>query len=523
MPVFGFVGPAYTSQNPSSDPEDLVNLYPEMIESGNGPSKAVYYNRPGLTKLANLGANGRALWGGNNALYAVVGGNLVQVDQTGAILKTYTIANASGPAQIVFIPSGPGLTVATSGALLVWDGSPGFSGGATVPNVWYVDGTTLTPPAVISGAGLGCIDGYGVVLRPGCSATAGAADPLPIDTQDQTQFNLSNIFLAGPGQWDPLQFAIKTGAPDALQAIYTPGSNAGPGPEELWLFGKRSIEVWYNTGGTSLDPFPFQRVPGAFISKGCWAAASVVAISGTLFWLGGDDRGVGVVYKANGYIPQRVSTHAVEYAIQQYVLAGLDISDAIAYGYQENGHDFYVLNFPTANRTWVYDATSNLWHRRANNGTLNGQLGYYHAWEFGAHYLLDSSGNLYTSSISTYQDDGAAIGFQRTTPIICSEDELIKHIQLELHFGGPYNVSSRTFQVEVSNDGGQTFGAPISITVGTGGSSPDRAIWRRLGMGRKRVYRITTTDNQAQNWVDGYAHYQIGSQVFPDTQGASGA
>jgi hypothetical protein len=508
MPSFGFIGPAYTTENPSVDPEDLVNLYPELIESGNGASKGTkyaYFNRPGLTLLGNIGGNGRALWGGNNRLFAVAGGDLVEVNQSGSIIHSYTIGNATGPAQIVFVPSGPGLTLPSSGALLVWDGSGPGSGGAANQNVWYVDGSTSTPPAVISGAGVGCIDGYGVVLRP---AGSFPTDPIPINTIDGTQFNLSQIFVGNV--WDPLQFGIKTGAPDQLQMIHTPGSLTGAGPEELWLFGKRSIEVWYDTGGSALDPFPFQRVPGAFIGKGCWAAFSVVAINGSLYWLGGDDRGIGIVYRADGYIPKRISTHAVEYAINSYTISGSDISDAIAYSYSENGHDFYVLNFPTAQRTWVYDVTENLWHRRAYNGPSTNQLGFYHAWAFGQHYLLDSSGNLYTSSIGVHQDAGTAITFQRTTPIIQQENKQIRHRQLEVHYGGPYS-STRNWTLEISNDGGQTYGTGITLQSGPGGTSPDRAIWRRAGIGRKRCYRLTTTDNLPQCWVDGYAEYEMGT------------
>jgi len=498
---FGFVGPAYTTQNPSVDPEDLCNLYPELVESGNGVSKGTKYalfNRPGLTLVGNLGASGRALWGGNNRLFAVVGGNLVEVNSSGTIIHTYTIAG-SGPAQIVFVPSGPGLSGATSGALLVWDGSNGASA-----NIWYVDGSTSTPPAVISGVGVGCIDGYGVVLRPPIPPGSNS-DPIPIFTIDGTQFNLSKIFDGST--WDPLQFAIKTGAPDQLQMVHTPGSNTGPGPEELWLLAKRSIEVWYDTGGSALNPFPFQRVPGAFISQGCYAALSVVAIKGSLYWLGGDDRGVGVVYRAEGYIPKRISTHAIENILRSWAISGSDISDAIGYSYQENGHDFYVLTSPTANQTVVYDATENLWHRRASGGTTAAQLGLYHAWAFGKHYLLDSAGNLYTSSINVFQDAGAAITFSRTTPIISEENRFTTHIELELHYGGPYN-QTRNWSLAISNDGGQNFGTPLTLQTGPGGSSPDRAVFRRMGMSRKRAYKLSTTDNLAQCWIDGYARYK---------------
>src|SRR5579872_5642464 len=104
---FGFVGPAYTTQNPSVDPEDLCNLYPELVESGNGVSKGTKYalfNRPGLTLVGNLGASGRALWGGNNRLFAVVGGNRAEANSTGTSINTNP-STGSGPDRIVLIPS----------------------------------------------------------------------------------------------------------------------------------------------------------------------------------------------------------------------------------------------------------------------------------------------------------------------------------------------------------------------------------------------------------------------------------
>ena len=41
-----------------------------------------------------------------------------------------------------------------------------------------------------------------------------------------------------------------------------------------------------------------------------------------------------------------------------------DISDARAFTYQKDGHHFYVLTFPTGNKTFVFDASTSLWHER---------------------------------------------------------------------------------------------------------------------------------------------------------------
>ena len=513
---WGFIGPTYQSENPTVDAERCLNLYPEIIESGHGPSasKLAYYHTPGTTLFkSGLSSPVRALWSGNNRLFVLAGANLYELNvTTGAILATYTLASpaGAGPGQIVFVPSGPGLTGASSGALLVWDGSSGFDGTNTYANVWYVDGTTSTPPAVISGVGIGVIDGYAVVLRPGCSVAAGAADPIPINTIDQTQFNLSAIFL--PATFDPLQFGIKTGAGDALQSIFTPGSVGGGGPEELWLLGQKTIEVWYDTGGSSLDPFPFQRVPGAFINEGQWAAQSVAMANNMITFLGGDDRGVGIVWAMNGYTPVRISNHAVELAFQATQVAGSNLSSAVAYTYQENGHVFYVLTFP-GGRTFVADFSCQdasgrpMWHERARGSAL-GSLSpswQFHTWTAGQHFVGgDGTGSVYVASTAVYQDHGTAILRCRVGPAISQENAWLRHAQFWLAIGAPFSTS-RTFKLDWSNDGGNSYGNQFSLGVQQEATTGfGRVLMNNLGRSRQRNYRVQTTDNAAQAWIDAY-------------------
>ena len=488
-------------------------MYPEMVESGHpsAASKLAYYHTPGTTLFATgLAAPIRALWGGNNRLFAVGGGNLYELNvTTGAIINTYTIASASGPAQIVFVPSGPGITGATSGFLLVWDGTDGAT-----ENVWYVDGSTTTPPALISGTGIGMIDGYGVVLRPPVPP-GNASGVVPINTIDGTQFNLSGIFGVNPGGpvFDPLQFGIKTGSSDQLQMIFTPGSFGGGGPEELWLLGKRTTEVWYDTGGSSLDPFPFQRVPGAFINQGLWAPSSVTNCNNQIVFLGGDDRGVGVVWAMNGYTPVRVSNHAVELAIQQYGLAGLDTSDAVAYSYQQNGHIFYVLTFPTAGATWVADFSCldssgrPMWHQRARGASL-GSLSAswkYHAWTANQNFVAgDGTGNVYVASKTVYQDDGNAILRCRVGPNPSSDLNWKRHSQFWLQIGGPYSsATSRAYVLDWSNDGGSNYGNQFTLNpLQNTTTGIARVLKNWLGRTRSRNYRIQSTNNAPEAWLD---------------------
>jgi hypothetical protein len=194
---------------------------------------------------------------------------------------------------------------------------------------------------------------------------------------------------------EPLDFASTEGAPDGLLAV---SSNF----REIWAFGTNSIEVWYDTGATD---FPLQRIQGAFNELGLAAPFSVAKVDNGLFWLGRDRRGQGIVYRANGYSGERISTHAVEWQIQQYA----DLTDAIAYTYQQDGHSFYVLIFPTANTTWVYDLATQAWHERA--GWKNGSFTRHRSncqMAFNNEVVVGDfeNGNIYAFDLDDYSDNG---------------------------------------------------------------------------------------------------------------------
>jgi hypothetical protein len=194
---------------------------------------------------------------------------------------------------------------------------------------------------------------------------------------------------------DPLDFASAEGSPDGVVGIIVDH-------REVWVYGTGTVEVWYDTGSSD---FPLQRIQGAFNEIGCISAYTIAKMDNGLFWLGADARGQGIVYRANGYTGQRISTHAVEWQIQQYG----NLTDAIAYTYQQDGHSFYVLTFPSANATWVYDVATGAWHERAgwNNGSFtrhrsNCQMAFNTKIVVGDY----ENGNIYAFDLDTYADNG---------------------------------------------------------------------------------------------------------------------
>jgi len=200
----------------------------------------------------------------------------------------------------------------------------------------------------------------------------------------------------------------------------------------LAVFGPSASQVYFDSGNF---PFPYDTISGGFVEQGIAAPFSVAKLDNSVFWLGGDSRGNGIVWRANGYTPVRVSTHAIEYALSTYPT----IADAVCYAYQDQGHTFYVMNFPTAQKTWVYDAATQMWHERGFWSVIGGNAVFtqsragFHTFNFGMHLVGDpTTGAIYQQSINFYSDFGNPIRRVRRAPHISTEQVWIFHKMLQL-------------------------------------------------------------------------------------------
>ena len=145
-----------------------------------------------------------------------------------------------------------------------------------------------------------------------------------------------------------LSYASKFTGPDNLVSIIADHG-------QVYLLGETTSEVWSDVG---TFPFAFQRIPGSSSQHGIAAKFSVARLGNTFAYLAKNNRGQSEVVMMNGYFPQRISTHAVE-----NTLVNQTVNDAIAYTYQLEGHECYVITFPSLDLTWVYDIATQLWHK----------------------------------------------------------------------------------------------------------------------------------------------------------------
>ena len=456
------LGQAYVARSVNAADNTMVNLFPEAIPEG-GQTGGFLNRAPGLRLLATIGTGPiRGLWthstGGTDA-YVVSGNKFykIQPDYTYTLLGTVT---GTGPVSIadsgtqIFLACNPDAFVYTESTnTFVKITDPDFPGAVTV-----------------------CyIDGYFAFNQPDSQII------WVTDILDGTAIN-------------PLAFGAAESSPDQVIALVNNN-------REVWVFGQGTTEVWYDA---AITPFPLAPIQGAYNEIGCLAPFSIAKLDNSIFWLGSDPRGYGIVYRNQGYTGKRVSTHAIEYAIQQYG----DISDAVAYTYQQEGHAFYVLNFPSANKTWVYDVATGAWHERAswNNGEFMRHRGQCQM-NFNSQTIVGDyeNGNLYAFDLDVYADNGAIQKWVRSwRPLPANENKLkrtAQHtLQLACESGVGLNLgqgSDPQVMLRWSDDGGHTWSSEHWISMGKIGEYGYRAIWRRLGMTTKlrdRIYEVSGTD-----------------------------
>lgn len=462
MSNFPFVGGSYTARSRNFDAQRCVNLYPELSGSGTSKSVAALYGTPGLSLWANLsGGNVRGLLRFTASIgLAVVGTNVYKLDSSGASTLIGTISAGTTP-----------VSLASNGTIVMMVTGAGGLGYFIDPVAGTV--TTIADADFVGGDRVDFIDGYFVWNQPG--------------TQNYQITQLYGTDI------DALDFAAAEGSPDLLISLIVDH-------REIWLFGEDSTEVHYNSGN---QDFPFERIQGAFIEHGCAAKNSVAKMDNTVYWLSANKHGQGMVQRAAGYTPERVSTHAVEFAIDEYQRTGR-IDDAIAFTYMQEGHAFYVLTFPTADATWVFDAATGLWHERAWRDT-EGDLHRHRAncqMQFANSTIVGDweSGKLYKLELDTYSDDGALISRIRSAPHIAGDDyKRIRYHALQVDMEAGVGLSSGQGEnpqamLQWSDDGGHTWSNEHWASFGRIGEYRRRVRWRRLGNSRDRVFRLTITD-----------------------------
>ena len=270
-------------------------------------------------------------------------------------------------------------------------------------------------------------------------------------------------------------------APDDLVALLVDH-------EDLWLFGSRTVEMWAVTGAAD---FPLARRSGATMEVGCIAAHSARKLDNSIIWLGRDRNGSGMVYRAQGYVPARISTQAVEQALA----ASTDLTAARAWTYQMDGLTFYCLNAPGLASTWCYEAGTGQWHERCDlvAGVLAPLRVRHAVFAFGLRLVGDGAGKLYELRRDVHTLAGDPLVRERTSPHEAAAGrvrQFFPAFYLDCTTGEAAQGIDADVELSWSNDAGATWSNPVLRSIGKVGERFARLLWTRLGAARDRVWRL---------------------------------
>lgn len=444
---------SYSAQSLKASAQRSVNLYPEA-NPADATAPTTFYHTPGLKLWSTLPGTGpvRCLFRASNGnLYAVQGANLYHYN-AGTWKYLSTLASQTGP-----------VSAADNSLHAV------FVDGTTTAPACKLDDDTVT---AMSGDGwygadfVAYVDTYLVFNKPGT----------------QTFYITGQLSLS----LDALDFASAESFPDNVVSLLVDHA-------EIVLFGEKTTEFFGDSGGAD---FPFERITSRTIEQGCSAPRSPVRFDNSILWLGKGEEGDGIVWRLNAGNPSRISTHALENEFRTYAT----VADAQGYVYQQNGHTFYVLTFPTAGKTWVYDIAVNMWHERAYraaDGTLGRHRSNCHAF-FGRDHLVGDfeNGNVYALDIDTYTDNGAVIfrtkSFQHF--VTDGKRQFFRSFELDMETGvGNSDEPDPQIWLRWSDDGGHAWSATVTMSMGKVGEYARRMNRNRLGMGRDRIFEVSTT------------------------------
>lgn len=448
IPLFG-IGNQGRSVN--VDAQERTNLYVELNNADPQKNIVTLYTTPGLVSFVDFGATPiRGLYQVGDYMYAVHGDKFYKVLNDATFSVIGTLLTNTGNVDIAD----------NGNQIMIVDGTNGYIYNLTtlvfeqITDVDFVASDTVTyfnSRFVVQEAG-----------NTGRFAISAQYDGLA---------------------WDALDFATAEASPDRLVRVY---ADSGL----LQLFGDKTNEPWGDNGAVD---FPFSRIGSGAIEWGLAARWSLCKFIDSLIFLRTNRLGQVQVCVQAGGAAQAISTPEMDVEFGTYSVT----SDATAFTYMHSGHAFYQINFPSANKSWLFDGQSKSWSKlQSGTGRHRGDK---YTQYLGRNFVSDyENGKIYRLDINEYTDDGAMIirefisrhvgqGDWSTLSMLWLEFE--EGVGLETGQGSDPQVIMR-----VSKDGGKTYGLEQWRSIGKIGKFNTRAVWNRLGRAREWTFKFRVTD-----------------------------
>lgn len=483
----GFCGSFYTSQSVVSDAERTVNWYVEQLESQYAANRFALYPCPGFSPFVSAGQiteqGVRALkaitTNTGTRVFAVVGSAFYELFMDGTATKRNSALAMSVDAfQATISYNG-----ASGGQLLITSGSNGY--------LFALSTNTFSQIAFLTGI-----------------ATMGAMSNGIFLAFNQATGIVQFSNINDGSTWPALNNFARSLRPDPWQAMVI-------GPDfKPWFIGTETSEIWGFFGTTTN---PFAPLVGAVIPYGTTAPWSVHTADDQIKWLSQTSLGNGIFVTASGWKPERISTHATAFQWSNFQRSST-IADAECFPYQDQDHPFSVMNFASANSTFVTDGATNQWHERGyfSSGAYQVGKARVHCFAWGKHLVGDrATATISTMDITlTTESDGSVIRRMRQAPGLINEHRFIRYPRLELLIESGLGTqtgqgSNPKIAMQYSDDGGHTWSDERLCSAGRAGDFTNQVYWDRNGVSRHRVFRVICTDPIPWRITDAYLNNRL--------------
>lgn len=464
VPLFGI---GNTGRSRAISAQERVNLYVETTQDAEGNNVLKLLGTPGLITFVNFGASPiRGTYSKDaDTSYMVNGVTFYEVSSAGIVTARAVLVAPPVAGRVDMVDNGD--------QLLVLDYPNGYIYTFATHTLAQITDADFVP-----GETCDFMDGYFIVQRHASG-----------------QFGISALYDGM--SWDALDFATAESDPDDLVRVRV---NTGI----LNLFGSKTTEFW---GASGAADFPLARIGSAAIEWGLYARYSLAKFEGGFAFLARNQFGSLQVCLLKGMTAAPISTAEVETQIATYTNA----QNATGLAYMVAGHPFYQLNFTEANVSWVYDARENEWHK-AQYSTAGRHRAEIQIPLGGKTYVTDYAvGKLYRLDLETYTDDGQMIvsefvsRHQKTGALTRFASlwlEMEQGVGLQTGQGSDPQV-----MLQISRDGGMTWGGELWRSIGAVGKYTVRAIWNRLGQARNWTFRVRVTDPVKRIFVGAWGRY----------------
>lgn len=446
IPLFGI---GNTGKSVTANAQQRTNLFVE-VQQDVEKHVLTLYGTPGLEQFINFGAYPiRGLYQLGDYIYLVVQNKLYSLANNAATVELGTLSSSSG--RVNFADNGT--------QLMLVDGTYG-----------YIYNTSTLAFALISD-----------VDFPGGNTVTFLNGRFIVNKPNTGEFYWSALYDGT--SWDALDYSTAESDPDNIVALV---AELG----QLAIFGSKTTEFWGESGATDS---PYARIGSSAIEWGLAARDTLCKFMDSLIFLRKNRLGQVQVCVQQGYSAVPVSNPELDYIFGTYG----DVSNATGFAYMYSGHPFYQINFPSEDASWLYDGQSKSWSKLSSGG------GRHRADNFvqllNTQYVSDyENGKLYKLKSDVYTDNGEYIERELVTRHQANGARVtFSEIWLEFEPGVGLQTGQGTdpqVMLQVSKDGGKTFGNEMWRSIGKVGKYKYRATWTRLGSAYDWIFKFRVTD-----------------------------